>query len=238
MSAKSVVPGVYTISLGMVNAFLLDCEELVLIDAGVAGSETRILSAVRGIGRQPQDLKHILITHHHSDHVGGLLALQQATGAQVYMHEQDAAAYRKGVLIRRVESSGGLFSRLAVASINREIARQSSQTAPPAHARVDHRLTGGETLPLAGGLRVLHTPGHTSGHVAFLWPQQGGVLFAGDLASHMTGLGYSILYEDFAGGRRTLRELGDLEFEVACFAHGGPILSGAAEQFRRKFGAK
>ncbi len=238
MSAKLVVPGVYAISLGMVNVFLLDGEELVLIDAGVAGSESRILSAVRGIGRQPQDLKHILITHHHSDHVGSLLALQQATGAQIYMHEQDADAYSKGIMIRQVESSGGLFSQLAVASLNRQSARQPAKTVPPAHAQVDHRLAGEETLPLAGGLRVLHTPGHTSGHIAFLWPQHGGVLFAGDLASHMVRLGYSILYEDFAGGQRTLRELGSLEFEIACFAHGGPILSGAAEQFRKKFSAK
>lgn len=238
MIAKPVVSGVYSISLGMVNVFLLDGDELTLIDAGTAGSAGRILAAVRELRRQPQDLKHILITHHHSDHVGALAELQQAAGAQVYMHEKDADAYLQGVALRRVEASGGLLSRLAVAALNRSAARRPAAPPSSALAAVSCRLTGGETLPLAGGLLALHTPGHTAGHLAFLWPRQGGVLFAGDLAARMAGLGFSILYEDFSLGRRTLSGLARLGFQTACFAHGRPIRSGAAEQFRRRFGGE
>jgi glyoxylase-like metal-dependent hydrolase (beta-lactamase superfamily II) len=233
MSVKQIVPGVYGVSLGMVNVFLLDAGELVLIDAGIAGAAGRILAAVREIGRRPQDLKHILVTHHHVDHVGSLAALQQASGAQVSMHALDAAAYQGGTAIRRMQSSGGLLSRLVVAAINRSAERSRPAAAPAALARIDNCLAGGETLPLAGGIQALHTPGHTAGHLAFLWPQQGGVLFAGDAAARWLRLGFSPLYEDFEQGRRALRALSSHRFETACFSHGAPLRPAADARFRR-----
>ncbi len=53
MVAKQVVAGVYALSLGPVNAFLIDDDGLTLIDTGVPGSSDAILQAVRELGRQP-----------------------------------------------------------------------------------------------------------------------------------------------------------------------------------------
>ncbi|MCS7062234.1 MAG: MBL fold metallo-hydrolase, partial [Anaerolineae bacterium] len=78
-----------------------------------------------------------------------------------------------------------------------------------------------------------HTPGHSQGHVAFLWPHEGGVLFAGDIAAHIGRLGPSILYEDYAEGKRSLRRVSSLEFAIACFGHGAALLHNAQEHFRR-----
>jgi glyoxylase-like metal-dependent hydrolase (beta-lactamase superfamily II) len=97
-------------------------------------------------------------------------------------------------------------------------------------------LTDGMTLDIAGGVEVVHTPGHSADHVSLLWKHDRGVLFAGDVAANIMGLGYSLGYEDFDQGRGSLRKLADLDFEVAVFGHGKPILSSASARFAKKFG--
>jgi len=72
--------------------------------------------------------------------------------------------------------------------------------------------------------------------VAFLWPEQGGVLFAADAAANMLGLGYAPIYEDLEEGRASLAKLASLEFEVACFGHDRAIVAAAARRFRQKWG--
>lgn len=89
---------------------------------------------------------------------------------------------------------------------------------------------------VAGDLRVIHVPGHAAGQLAFLWPQQGGVIFAADAAANVLGLGYAPVYENLDEGRRSLARLAGLEFEVACFGHGSAIVGGAAQRFRQKWG--
>lgn len=216
--------------LGFVNVFLIDAGELTLIDTGVPGSLNKILLAMEQIGKNPQDLKHILVTHLHFDHVGSLAALKKSTGAAVHMHPADAADYERGILLRPVEPAPGILSRAAVrimqarpAGINREI------------TPVDKELADGQVLDFAGGLKAIHAPGHTAGHMVFLWPGQGGVLFAADAASHYLGLGWSILYEDLTEGKATLRKLAGLDFNTAVFGHGTPIRREANRKFQAKF---
>src|SRR5689334_11276578 len=68
MAAKQVVPGLWEVPLGFVNAFLLDTGEgLALIDTGVAGSAGAIVEAIKGIGREPGEVRQVLVTHCHSD---------------------------------------------------------------------------------------------------------------------------------------------------------------------------
>jgi glyoxylase-like metal-dependent hydrolase (beta-lactamase superfamily II) len=101
---------------------------------------------------------------------------------------------------------------------------------------VDHEVQDGETLPIAGGLHAIHTPGHTAGHVSYLWPRHGGVLFAGDAAGHMFGrLGtpLGMFTEDMAQARESIRRLAGLEFDTACFGHGGVLKGKAHAAFRR-----
>jgi glyoxylase-like metal-dependent hydrolase (beta-lactamase superfamily II) len=94
-------------------------------------------------------------------------------------------------------------------------------------------VADGETLPF--GAVALHTPGHTAGHLALLLPRGGGVLFAGDAATHLLRLGVGPVYEDVDEGMRSLRRLAELPFETALFAHGRPLRPHAAERFRARF---
>jgi glyoxylase-like metal-dependent hydrolase (beta-lactamase superfamily II) len=229
MIAKPVVPGIYLISFGIVNTFLIDAGELTLIDAGVEGSERKILRAVEELGKRPSDLRHILITHLHADHTGGLAAIKKATGAKTYMHPLEAADYCKGITMRAIQPGKGLMGGLMTGIFSRG---QNQRTAA---APIDQMLEDGQVLDFAGGLKVIHAPGHTKGQVVFLWPGQGGVLFLGDACSHLLRLGFSPIYEDREEGTQTLRMLAGLDFETACFSHGAPITPQASRQMEARF---
>lgn len=235
MKITPIASHVTAISLGFVNVFLIDRGELTLIDTGTPGSTPAILEGIRAAGCQPGELKHILITHLHVDHVGSAKALQAETDAQVHMHPLDAQALSTGQTMRDVEPGPGWLNRLIVPMMKR--APSADAVEPPV---IDCALEDGQVLAFAGGLRVIHAPGHTAGHVVFLLPAEdadagsGAVLFAGDACSNMLRLGPSFLYESYEEGRRTLGWLGNLPFDTAVFSHGKPMPN-AAQHFREKW---
>jgi len=226
--AEEIVPGVYGLSMGYVNAFLIADGELSLIDSGLPRRSERILKAVRDIGKG-KSLAHIAITHHHFDHTGSLAALVAATGARVYVHQADAAIVR-GDVAGPGPNPRGLLWRLAAAVI----VRMTPKGAEP--APVDNEVEDGAELPIGGGLKAIHAPGHTPGSLAFLMPRHGGVLFAGDAAGNLFGrLGppLGMFTEDMAEAKRSIARLAELEFEVACFGHGTVLRGQANASFRR-----
>src|SRR3989304_9344586 len=91
MAAEEIVSGVYGIAMAYVNAFLIAGEDgLALVDSGLPKRKDTILGTVAGIARQPADLKHILITHYHVDHIGSLADLKDASDARSYVHPADS----------------------------------------------------------------------------------------------------------------------------------------------------
>ena len=69
---KRVIKGVHIVPMGMSNAFLIEGDDgLTLIDAGFPGKEAAVFGAIRGVGRSPDQLKHLIFTHGHPDHIGG-----------------------------------------------------------------------------------------------------------------------------------------------------------------------
>ncbi|HEY1068608.1 MAG TPA: MBL fold metallo-hydrolase [Pirellulales bacterium] len=231
MAVSTVVPGVHQISLGAVNAYLLESPDgLTLIDAGFPNNEKAILKAVESLGRQASDVRHIFLTHCHIDHAGSAAALKRATGAEVLMHPTDAALVSRGEFLRPLTPAPGF--------VNAIVGRLTVWLAPKKMEPcvVDQELHDGQELSTVNGLRVVHVPGHCEGQVALLWPQSGGVLFAADSCASAFGLALSPAYEDLEAGRRSLKKLASLEFEHACFGHGGPLRGGAAEKFRKLWG--
>ncbi len=92
---KEVVAGVYTFEGLMVGrVYLLEGGEgLTLIDTSIGSAGKKILKQLQAAGHQPKDVKHIIITHAHPDHVGSLKMLKEATGATVI-----ASAFEKPVI--------------------------------------------------------------------------------------------------------------------------------------------
>lgn len=192
-------------------------------------SAAKILQGVEVLGKQPTDIRHILLTHCHVDHTGSLAALKEASGAPAYMHLADAALIREGRTRRHFKPAPGIVSFLFWLLIQ---AVSTRVEATP----IEHEVNEGDELGVAGGIKAIHIPGHSAGQLAFLWPRHGGVLFVGDAANNRLGLRLSLVYEDVAEGERSLAKIAALEFEVACFGHGQAIIGGAADRFRRKWG--
>ena len=219
-----IVPGVHTIdSLGMGRAYLaIDADRVTVIDTGLKGSAERVLRAVEAAGRKPQDVRQIVITHHHGDHAGSLAALVERSGAQVMVHALDAPVVR-GERPPPGPSSGGLLKPL--------LARMA-QAAPA--ARVDREMADGDEIDALDGIRVVHTPGHTPGSICLYCPKRR-LLFVGDAAANTFGLRGPIGWftEDTAQAKESIRKLAALDFEAVFFGHGRPIDKEAALRFRR-----
>ena len=102
MVVTELIDGLYIIP-GLVNVYLLNSPGgLTLIDAGFPRDTSKILKGITSIGRNPDDVRHILLTHAHPDHIGGAAALRKRTGAQVYaiapMHRSSKRADRSDPL--------------------------------------------------------------------------------------------------------------------------------------------
>lgn len=205
-----IVPGVYAFTgLWMGRVYALEgTDGLTLIDAGIGPAASKVLQQLHASGRQPSDVKRILITHAHPDHVGGLAKLQAATGAQVVAHALEQPELEKHL---------------------------PSAQAKPLLCAVQ---AGSQLPEVLGGLQVIFTPGHTRGHVCFWQPDRrllfcGDVV----LRLPQLRLPFPIVTVDMAENKRSVKKLAELDASVVCFGHGQPLMQNTSSQLRA-FAAK
>jgi len=230
MALEEIFPFIYGVRILYVNAFLLaEDEGITLIDSGLANRKETFLRALSELRRSPDELKHIALTHHHTDHTGNLAALVKASGAEVWVHPLEAPIVRGEVPLPWSNPKSTMLKMLW------PVVGRLSIYNSLAPAQVDHEVADGQGLPMAGGMKAVHTPGHTAGHMCYLVQRHGGVLFVGDAATNILGLrpplGMSTL--DMAQAKDSIRKLAALEFEVACFGHGRVLKGQANLKFRR-----
>lgn len=148
--------------------------------------------------------------------------------APIYMHTIDAPIARAGGGFRPLAAAPGVLNHLLTFVM---VGRIKSVDPLTVNQVIEHQMV----LPIGGGLQVIHAPGHCAGQIALLW-QNRGVLFAADTCMNLRGPRWSIAYEDFDQGRIDLQRMAKLQFDVACFGHGDPILENASSVFRQRFG--
>ena len=230
MGARQIWLGVYIVPCGTVNTYLVDggADGLILVDTGWPGKTQRIVDGIRNIGRRPSEIRHIVVTHAHIDHIGGLAELAASTGAEVWASAIDAPIIEAGRGFRPMKAAPELIPSLMFRLLGKDGA-----TVDPAH--VDHLFKDGDVLPLAGGLQVIATPGHCAGQVALLWLGHR-VMFVADACVNLFGeLNSPIGYEDEALGRDSQRKLCAYDYDLACFGHGAPMSGHASVKMARKW---
>jgi glyoxylase-like metal-dependent hydrolase (beta-lactamase superfamily II) len=226
MAAKRVIEGVHLVAMGKANAYLIEGRDgLTLIDAGFPNKEAAVFGALRELGRSPDQLKHLILTHGHPDHIGSAAAIVRETGARTYLHPLDIPLAVTGGPFRPMTPAPGLLRQI----LCRVLYDHKQRLAPVA---IDQPLTDGETLNIAGGIDVIHAPGHCAGQVALLW-HPGRILFAADVFMNIMGLGDPLGFEDINMGRASQRKLAGLSFEAVGFGHGNPVVRDAARYIRK-----
>ncbi len=226
-AAIRLAPGVWRVPTAprdMVNSFVFEEADgsLTLVDAGVKGlAPRRIAAGIAAIGKQPADVRRILLTHAHSDHAGGVAAVQRATGGAVATHDDEARWVREGRAPPPGRDSllGRVLGMLPAKLQRCEVASTFSE---------------GEVLDVGGGLRVLHTPGHTMGHCSFLH-EPSGVLITGDSLFNWFDRmrwSYRFFCTDFPLAKQTAERLGEVDYEVVAFTHGREIRDRARDKVR------
>jgi glyoxylase-like metal-dependent hydrolase (beta-lactamase superfamily II) len=225
MKLKSILPGLYMLP-GIVNMYLIaEADGYALIDTGFPKSAEKILKAIETVGVAPNQIRHIVLTHGHPDHIGSAAALKKATGAVIYAHADDAPIIEAGNGFRKAIAAPGLRNRIMFKILGRLVTTVEPTT-------VDQLIADGDSFPFDRDLKAIHIPGHCLGQIALLWNRDGGVLFTADACINRGGMKITAAIEDLEETRRSLAKLAGLKFKYACFGHGAPILVDADKAFR------
>ncbi len=180
-------------AVGRVNCYLIEDDPLTLLDAGPnsATSLTALEAALAEHGHRVEDLRRIVVTHQHIDHIGLVQILAERSGAEVcaldrlapwladYKREmEDNDSFSTAIMLRNGIPQDVVYALRAVSA---------SFRAWGAAAHVTRPLRDGELLEFASrGWRVLHRPGHSPSDTVF-WDESSGELFGGDhLIKHIS----------------------------------------------------
>jgi glyoxylase-like metal-dependent hydrolase (beta-lactamase superfamily II) len=217
---------IHILNLGTVNCYLIRGKAAVLVDAGGPGKAGRILKMLAVHGVAPDQVRLMVMTHGHWDHVGSARDLKEATGARLAMHEAEQG-WLEGA--RKVMPPG-------VTARGRFMNRVGSWLLPLVNfpATGVDLVVGGEDFPLTDfGVegRIIHTPGHSPGSISVLLDT--GDCFVGDAAMNgwpmRRGPGLPILAEDLPLLKAGWRRLLDLGARTIYPGHGRPFPASAME---------
>lgn len=223
-----VAEGVVRLGTNLCNWFLLESDgRVVVVDTGLPAYAPQLERGLALLGRSRADVEAIVVTHDHIDHTGAGGTLSRELGVPVHLHAaESASAQEAGKLTYLRHRSAWIF-----------LAHLKTSGRPEPLARVE-RFDDGAALP--GGLRAIHTGGHTPGHCVFLHEARG-ILFAGDLLCTRNpltgGRGPELLPRALSQSSATmldsLSKLEPLDVGAILFGHGETWTGGAAAAVRR-----
>jgi len=204
-----------------------------LIDAGVPGSHVEIEGHLARLGLGWKDIRRLLLTHQDIDHIGGARAVVDASGAEVLAHEGDVPYIQGERRLLKMDPSR-IETMLGALPPERRAGVREMLLHPPS-VHVDRVVSDGERLPYRDGLLVVHTPGHTPGHLSIFLGRDR-LLVSGDALRVVDGemAGPSpTATADVPQAMASLRKLLSLPIDRVLCYHGGLTRPGAAAALRR-----
>lgn len=234
-----VAPGVHLIADTYVNWFLLEKNgELAAVDAGLPASWRSLYSATRLLGRTLSDLKAIVLTHAHFDHIGFAERARRDFGIPVFAHELEVDLARRPWSYQTERSPLCYAWRPGSVRVISAFAAWGAFWPEPIHELRTYQ--DGDVLDVPGSPRVVYTPGHTFGHCSLHLPERD-ALIAGDalvtLDPYTTKKGPRLVARAATADSRlalaSLDRIADTGATVLLPGHGEPWFDTAAEAARQ-----
>jgi len=171
--------GIVRLGTPYVNWYLVsDGSAVTVLDAGVPGYRPQLEPGLGLLGHSLADVRAVLLTHSDGDHTGVAPAVRDETGAPIHLHPDDAEAARHRGAKKTDESMLAELRHPGTYRLFWEFGRNGGMRPPVVDNTV--AIADGQELDVPGRPRVIHTPGHTPGHVAYDFAGAG-ALFVGDL---------------------------------------------------------
>jgi glyoxylase-like metal-dependent hydrolase (beta-lactamase superfamily II) len=230
MRVIEIGPGVHHVAASNCGfGIVTEGSDVTLVDCGYPGDRDLLLAALEHLGHGPGDVEALLLTHAHVDHLGSAEWLRREHGVPVHCLTGEAAHARGereevisagAVLVRAWRP--GVFSFLV-----NFLRKDGKKLEHPAEVET---FGDGAVIDVPGRPRVVHTPGHTSGHVGFHLPDRG-VLVTGDALIttdvwNHADRGPQLIAEPFnhdhSQAISSLHRYAELEAEVLLPGHGEP----------------
>jgi len=227
-----IAPSIHRVgSNSMVNAYIVEeGGEVTIIDAGLPGAYADLPGELERMGRSVADVRALVLTHGHSDHIGFAERLRRDKAVPVWVHEADAALAR-GEVPNPAKGFGHIRLAPLLGFLWYSLSHGAART--PRLAVVG-TFGDGATLDVPGSPRVILMPGHTPGSAALHMPALD-VVFVGDaLATYAVTTGkrgpqIPPFTADPAQALRSLARLDGIGARLMLPGHGDPWSGGVGE---------
>ncbi len=211
---------IHKIPLGADNCYVIKEEGTIMIDSGTPKKGKRFVKRLKKLLLNPKDIKLIILTHGHLDHIGSAKEIKEITGAKIAMHKREKDCLEKSLkpMPPGVTRWGCVFARILamftplvhIPSTDVEIILEDEE-----FSLAEFGIPG----------KVIHTPGHSSGSVSVLLETED--VFVGDLAMNgfplRLGPGLPIFADDLQEVKESWKMLLDRGAKMVYPAHGNPF---------------